>query len=165
VKRRTWGWSLDMTPEQRRAYIHGVQASKPPITPKPKRKKRPAPPAPPPACHVVQAPAFVQVVFDYLRINWTEDDLTRPVSITPYAGAYGRAGYVITVNGTPPRVVLMVIGSELWRSLDHALMCFVFPKPRTQLRWLQPYAGGSQWLVRKAVVGLLFEQGLERRAA
>jgi hypothetical protein len=35
-------------------------------------------------------------------------DLEREIAITPYDGAYGRAGVVITIEGSPPRALLLV---------------------------------------------------------
>ena len=36
------------------------------------------------------------------------DDYARPVHVTPYDGAYGNAGYVITINGSPPLTTFLL---------------------------------------------------------
>jgi len=38
----------------------------------------------------------------------SEDELRRPIFVTPYPGAYGVAGYVVTIEGTPPRGTFVV---------------------------------------------------------
>lgn len=38
----------------------------------------------------------------------TLDDVRREIHVTPYTGAYGPAGVVIAVNGSPPRALLLV---------------------------------------------------------
>lgn len=37
-----------------------------------------------------------------------EDELEREVYLTPFDGAYGVAGHVVTINGSPPRLVAVV---------------------------------------------------------
>lgn len=38
------------------------------------------------------------------------DELTRKVLVTPFPGAYGTAGYVVTLEGSPPRFLAVVQG-------------------------------------------------------
>ena len=38
----------------------------------------------------------------------SEDELRRPIFVTPYPGAYGVAGWVVTIEGTPPRGAFVV---------------------------------------------------------
>lgn len=40
------------------------------------------------------------------------DALKREIIITPFAGAYGTAGFMIVINGSPPAGILMVLGNE-----------------------------------------------------
>ena len=42
--------------------------------------------------------------------DWSRflDDLGREICVTPYTGAYGYAGAVITINGSPPRGTVVV---------------------------------------------------------
>lgn len=42
------------------------------------------------------------------RVVVPEDELRRPVYVTPFDGAYGVAGYVVTINGSPPRLIALV---------------------------------------------------------
>jgi hypothetical protein len=168
-RRPTWGWAAALSPEERHAYIHGRRTEPQANAPKqPKVNKRTAPKQQRPDAKrtvSVESRSFQRAIFEYLGVRYSADDLTRPVFVTPYEGAYGCAGYVISVNGTPPRTVLLVIGSEDWLRPDDCLMCFVFPDPRNRLRWLQPYTGGPHWEVRRAVVHLLHDHGFERPAA
>lgn len=45
----------------------------------------------------------------WAEVTLTADELTREVDVTPFPGAYGAAGWVVTVNGSPPRLVAVVL--------------------------------------------------------
>ena len=51
-------------------------------------------------------------VFEELSDNPEDDVRGRKLCCTPFRGAYGRAGWVIAVNGSPPRGMLTVLTSE-----------------------------------------------------
>lgn len=64
------------------------------------------------------AQVFKEALADVIRWRATAS-VEREVIVTPFDGAYGLAGYVFAVNGSPPRgvvVVLMENGaeSEVW---------------------------------------------------
>ena len=40
------------------------------------------------------------------------DELTRELYVTAFPGAYGTAGHVVTLNGSPPRFVAVVLGDS-----------------------------------------------------
>lgn len=40
----------------------------------------------------------------------SEDYLRRPLAVTSFPGHYGPAGFVVTVNGSPTRAVIVVVG-------------------------------------------------------
>lgn len=54
--------------------------------------------------------AFRKLVAKKMRMD-LEDVRERDIIITPYDGAYGWAGVVITVNGSPPRGTFLVRNS------------------------------------------------------
>lgn len=45
-------------------------------------------------------------------VDPSADMLSRPLVATPFQGNYGRAGWVIAVNGSPPRGVVTVLGGD-----------------------------------------------------
>jgi len=51
--------------------------------------------------------AFRELVAHRMRMD-IKDVCQRDIIITPYEGAYGWAGVVITVNGSPPRGTVLV---------------------------------------------------------
>ena len=50
-------------------------------------------------------------------------NLDREIVITPYDGAYGQAGVVIAINGSPPVGLLLVITDQMQKTV------FVFRRP------------------------------------
>ena len=87
------------------------------------------------------------------------DFLTRPMAITAFAGHYGPAGYVLTVNGSPTRSLIVVAGHDRHNAamyrLDHSGRAQVLSKGRS----LEPTTGPKFELVA-GVWALLQERGL-----
>ena len=62
-----------------------------------------------PAPMEVHDPDFIKWAFCALKFgNPGPDDLNREIIITPFAGNYGLAGYVMAVNGSPPKAIVVV---------------------------------------------------------
>jgi len=51
---------------------------------------------------------FREALEALLGIRSDISDLERPIIVTPYDGAYGRAGFVLTIDGSPPRALVHV---------------------------------------------------------
>jgi hypothetical protein len=47
----------------------------------------------------------------------TADELGRPIVVTPFEGAYGVAGYVVCINGSPPRGAYVVLNHEMMQAV------------------------------------------------
>lgn len=53
--------------------------------------------------------AFIRWVFKQcMQSEPSDTDCTRAVFVTSYRGAYGIAGYVITINGSPPYATILI---------------------------------------------------------
>lgn len=52
--------------------------------------------------------AFIHWAFGLFGLRPYGDDCEREVHMTAYDGCYGRAGYVLTINGSPPRATIVV---------------------------------------------------------
>lgn len=64
---------------------------------------------------------FIRIVYEFL--DWplpSDEDEGRNIVITPYEGAYGVAGHVIAIEGSPPRGVVYVASSETAIALGSA---------------------------------------------
>lgn len=49
------------------------------------------------------------------KARWFVDDITgRKICCTPFDGHYGQAGWIIAVNGSPPRCEILVNSSSHW---------------------------------------------------
>jgi hypothetical protein len=46
-----------------------------------------------------------------------DDDMERVITLTPFDGAYGPAGAVLTVNGSPPPHIVLVCGGIYHRNI------------------------------------------------
>lgn len=53
---------------------------------------------------------FKITLLEYKKIYSLVDVMERELVITPFGGNYGVAGYIIVINGSPPRGIVMVIG-------------------------------------------------------
>lgn len=83
------------------------------------------------------------------------DELTRRIIITPFDGAYGRAGCVVAIEGTPPKGCYAVLCDG---QLDSAL---VYDLCTTKARApLAPWGPRSGQELRQTILGLLRERGL-----
>jgi len=51
------------------------------------------------------------------------DDLNRDIVVTAYDGAYGQAGVVLAINGSPPVALLLVVTDKMDKTV------FVFRRP------------------------------------
>lgn len=73
--------------------------------------------------------------------NITKDDLTRRICITPFAGAYGTAGYVCTIEGTPPLATFIL--SDYGRLLQivgyHGVKTAYERHETASMKWLREY--------------------------
>jgi hypothetical protein len=105
----------------------------------------------------MKAPDFVRSVLEYQGYPLVADDLEREVFVTPYPAAHsGPGGYVVTIGGTPPRAVVLVIGDDCWIDLPQALIAFVFPGVRHRVQWLNPFNGSPrQQQMRSEIIKLL----------
>lgn len=83
------------------------------------------------------------------------DYLARALAITGFPGHYGLAGFVITINGSPTRLVLVVVG----RTRSAAAIYLLRERPVTIASgWDRPTPKGRQPL-EAAVWQLLEERG------
>lgn len=53
-------------------------------------------------------PEFVRWAYGLFGLVPADEDRKRQVIVTPYQGNYGAAGFVIAINGSPPRGTLVV---------------------------------------------------------
>jgi hypothetical protein len=51
---------------------------------------------------------LVDWIFGLMRTRPSGDDLDRPVEIASFDGRYGIAGYILAVNGSPPRATVVI---------------------------------------------------------
>jgi hypothetical protein len=54
---------------------------------------------------------YIKAVYEFYGVSdyvTLKDAITRPVYVTPFPGAYGVAGVVITINGSPTRGTTVV---------------------------------------------------------
>lgn len=52
--------------------------------------------------------AFVRWAYGLFGFVPTADDCERSLFATPYPGCYGHAGYVLTIDGSPPRATILI---------------------------------------------------------
>ena len=86
------------------------------------------------------------------------DDLSRKVIVTPYEGAYGIAGAIVTVNGSPPCALVLVTADK---GRSGATVC-VFGAPGSAQhplvmdQWtLSRYRSGKKREAHKAILEYL----------
>lgn len=97
---------------------------------------------------------MVRTIYKLVRRTPRETELDRHIVITPYNGAYGLAGYVITVNGSPPRGTLLVPLKEE--------RIVVFDNERSKALDCSSWQGHTRHQLRKKVFEYLIERGFER---
>ena len=73
----------------------------------------------------------------------SDDFLAREIVVTPYDGAYGRAGYVVVVNGSPPRGLFIYPGE--YGGVAQFIVCVAASRSRRiergyGRRWATPTA-------------------------
>jgi hypothetical protein len=104
---------------------------------------------------------FRQAVYSYRGMGSpSEDELSRPLIITPFEGNYGRAGLIIVINGSPPKG--MVICTEFVS--DHWLI----DAWSYRQKWERVYApslhdrpsSGKKHKLGQATIALLIDRGL-----
>jgi hypothetical protein len=70
-------------------------------------------------CLGAMTPAEAALHREICRVRgWTQvamippDELERQLCVTPFLGGYGTAGYVVTLEGSPPRFLAVVVGGD-----------------------------------------------------
>jgi hypothetical protein len=53
-------------------------------------------------------PIFIEMTMKSMGLKFHKADSSRAIRISPYVGAYGIAGYVATIEGTPPLVTFIL---------------------------------------------------------
>lgn len=79
----------------------------------------------------------------------SDDDCNRPVHVARYDGCYGPAGYVITVNGSPPRATVLIepaSGQVVAMRQDHVVRGSSYVGASFAAR--RRYAEALEWLCR-----------------
>lgn len=80
-------------------------------------------------------------------------ELSREICVMPFSGAYGQAGVVLTINGSPPRC-MMVITTDL--GPGESRICIVGTTRASMIYANRPARGQA---LRRAVFALLVERG------
>lgn len=104
------------------------------------------------------APAAAALHREICKLRgWTQleaipaDELERRLHVTPFAGAYGVAGYVVALEGSPPRFLAVVLGGNIVRVL--------LPR-RPAIREIGPYRPAKWHPLREALLACIaWEQG------
>lgn len=79
----------------------------------------------------------------------SDEDCNRPVHVAGYDGCYGPAGYVITVNGSPPRATVLIepaSGQVVAMRQDHVVRGSNYIGASLAAR--RRYAEALEWLRR-----------------
>lgn len=96
-----------------------------------------------------QQAAFIRWAYGLFGRAPCEDDLQREIHVAPFFGCYGLAGYVITVNGSPPRgtVIVQPASAEMVAMCSGALVrgSASVEAPRIHKK---RYAEAVEWLAR-----------------
>lgn len=79
--------------------------------------------------HNARSARFVKELFDHHGYSSTKEDRDRAVYITQFPGCYGMAGCVITIEGSPPRGLIVVEYESLDRKKPRSI-CDVTPGQR-----------------------------------
>lgn len=90
---------------------------------------------------IVYDKEFVRVAMKACGDCAASEDLNRVIRVTPFEGAYGTAGYVIAVEGSPPRALLL-----LEMHAGPVLTVFRLRQVKRQHSW-KPLTAAEQWLV------------------
>lgn len=92
---------------------------------------------------------FIQWAYGLFGSMPSADDSNRPVHVVNYDGCYGLAGYVITVNGSPPRATVLIepaSGQVVAMRQDHVVRGSSYIGASLAAR--QRYAEALEWLRR-----------------
>jgi hypothetical protein len=57
----------------------------------------------------MKSASYVKWAFGLFGYKPIPDDLDREIFVTPFNGAYGIAGHIITIEGSPPRTTVAVL--------------------------------------------------------
>lgn len=85
--------------------------------------------------------AFRKLILREVGVTLTLDELTRELVVEPFGGWYGSpAGWVIAVNGSPPRGVMVITGDgSKWPDAAHAIDYVVILSPARSVKRLPAY--------------------------
>lgn len=92
---------------------------------------------------------FIRWAYGLFGSRPSDDDCSRPVHVAAYDGCYGPAGYVITVNGSPPRATVLIepaSGQILAMRQDHVVRGSSYIGATLAAR--RRYAEALEWLGR-----------------
>ncbi|MBI5865870.1 MAG: hypothetical protein HZB38_15485 [Planctomycetes bacterium] len=92
---------------------------------------------------------FIRWAFGLFGSRPSDDDCNRPVHVARYDGCYGPAGYVITVNGSPPRATVLIepaSGQVVAMRQDHVVRGSNYIGASLAAR--RRYAEALEWLRR-----------------
>lgn len=92
---------------------------------------------------------FIRWAYGLFGSMPSDDDCNRPVHVVGYYGCYGPAGYVITVNGSPPRATVLIepaSGQMVAMRQDHVVRGSNYIGASLAAR--RRYAEALEWLRR-----------------